>query len=336
MHKLLLQLHTSNLGRFIKRKIRPSFPGVYVYFLAKSIYFGNWHHFNNLGVVVTSHQGKIVIRNNHQSCVQKIILSQRHVPYVHDVANSFQYYFSAVTPIRIRGVELVDYSLPGKHQITGFNLFPIHLPSLAEPISTNLQYIDFGRLVGGDVVIDLGAYSGLSSIMFKEAVGQYGQVIAVEADESNLESLEINLCEYLRATNNSIELLRVAVWNHSDGIYFSSDGNMGSSASNYLSSSRGSSKFVQSMTLSDIAERFNLKKIALIKCDIEGGETVIFDDEKFFFNFKPRIIVEPHLVGGELSTKKVADRLEAYGYSVTEVLQPGVQYPLLECVHNST
>jgi hypothetical protein len=88
------------------------------------------------------------------------------------------------------------------------------------------------------------------------------------------------------------------------------------------------------MTLSDIAEKFELKKISLIKCDIEGGEIAIFEDEKFFSNYQPRIIVEPHFIDGKLSTEKVSKRLESYGYSVTEVMQPGVQYPLLECVYN--
>ena len=68
-----------------------------------------------------------------------------------------------------------------------------------------------------------------------------------------------------------------------------------------------------------------------IKCDIEGGEAVIFGDDAFFERFRPRIIVEVHPVKGEMTTAAVIRALDAQGYVTQMVKQDGIDLPLLEC-----
>lgn len=130
------------------------------------------------------------------------------------------------------------------------------LPSLTQPISTNIQYLEFAKLKEGHVVIDLGAYAGLSSIMFKEVMGNSEVVIAVEADSKNLVSLKNNIRRYFEKTGNKIEHVESAIWSHSNGIIFTSDGNMGSSATEILGNSRGTSILVPTKTLSDLSSQF--------------------------------------------------------------------------------
>ena len=258
-------------------------------------------------------------------------ISLKHFIYSDDVINSFDYYFNAVEPIDFNNFELVDYSLPRYHHVIGFDLLPIYFPSFSEPVVTTEQYVKFANLKPGSTVLDLGAYAGLTSILFKEKVGKYGTVVAVDADEQNIEAIRKNFSLYKKITGNEIDLIYGAVWNHTDGLIFSSEGNMGSSASSIVGQERGNQIDVKSFTLSKIAEIAKLESIDFIKCDVEGAETVIFEDKEFFERHRPRIIVEPHSVDGELTSEKCTKDLQEYGYKVVQIAQDGVALPLLEC-----
>jgi FkbM family methyltransferase len=262
-------------------------------------------------------------------------ISKRHSIYLSDIVNNFSYYFDAVWPLKIdmgEEFDLVDYSLPKFHRVKGFNLFPIFFPSFAEPIVTTQQYLDFSGLEGCDVAIDLGAYSGLSSILMKERVGDHGIVLAVDADPKNIDCMAHNFSMYTKITGSKIEQFESAVWNHSKGIVFSSEGNMGSSAIEIVGNGRGDNIIAPSITLSQLMDKFSLSKVDFIKCDIEGAEAVIFEDNKFFATHRPKIIIEPHHVNGILTTDKFKSDLQVYGYSFREVTDVGMGGDLIECV----
>jgi FkbM family methyltransferase len=262
-------------------------------------------------------------------------LHKRHAIYSGDIINGFNYYFDSVESFLEDGQQIVDFSTPKFHTVKGFELIPVHFPSLAEPINTTLQYINFANLRPGDTVLDLGAYSGLTSILFKEIVGKQGRVVAVEADLENLTSLEKNHALYKKVSRMDIEVIQQAIWNHSEGVSFSTEGSMGSSASSIVGLGRGDIKLIDSITLSDVVKRLKLTDVTFVKCDIEGAESVIFEDGDFFAEFSPRIIVETHTVGGNLTTEKVKRDLEKFGYSFNLVPQPGSPFPLLECAPTS-
>lgn len=258
-------------------------------------------------------------------------LSVRHSIYALDIINSFDYYFDAVESQDFSGFRIVDYSMSRYHDVVGFELMPVYFPSLAEPIVTTNQYIDFAGLGQGGVVLDLGAYSGLTSIIFKEKVGSSGRVIAVDADAVNVLAIKKNFDLYKKISGNEIEFIHGAVWSHCDGLSFSSEGNMGSSASEIVGYQRGNNVSVKSYTLEKIAEEFQLERIDFIKCDIEGGERVVFENKGFFDKYRPRIIVESHVVGAELTTEKFTSDLRRYGYNCKNIHQVGVSLPLVEC-----
>ena len=123
-----------------------------------------------------------------------------------------------------------------------------------------------------------------------------------------------------------------AVWNNSNGIEFSCEGNMGGSASAIVGRNRGQLMKVRTFTLSDIAKLNQLTRVDFIKCDIEGAESVVFEDKEFFKRFRPRIIVEPHVVDGQLASDKVMADLSLYGYKCKSIRQEGVELPLIECI----
>lgn len=262
----------------------------------------------------------------------KIIrLSNKHLVYSWDIINSFEYYFNSVVPVDdFNDNLLVDFSNSRYHEVTGFSTLPILFPSLAEPIITTTQYLDFADLQIDSVVIDLGAYSGLTSMLFKMKVLK-GEVIAVDADEINLFCMSKNFSLFRATMGLEIKILKGAIWDHDRGVYFSSEGNMGSSATSIIGERGGTKKFVESYKLIDIANKFDLKKVDFIKCDVEGAEAVIFNDDAFFEKYKPKIIVEPHFVDGQISTSKVEEALKKYGYKFDIIEQHGVALPLLHC-----
>jgi len=262
----------------------------------------------------------------------KIIrVNRKHLIYSLDIINSFDYYHSAVVPIGYNGFKLVDYSTQRYHDVIGYDKHPIFFPSFSEPVITTEQYLEFSKIKPNSIVLDLGAYAGLTSILFKEIVGPNGKVIAVDADEQNITAQKINFSLYKKITGNTILTLNGAVWIHENGLEFSTEGNMGSSAVSVVGKYRGILKTVPSFTLTSIAKKFELKNIDFIKCDVEGAESVIFEDHKFFELFKPRIIIETHIVNNIETTGKVIEDLEKYGYRFKKIHQTGVTLPLLEC-----
>jgi len=226
---------------------------------------------------------------------------------------------------------MVDYSTPKFHEVTGYDLHPIMFSSFAEPIITTQQYLDFAKLENGYVVLDLGSYSGLTSIVFDQLVCKDGSVLAVDADSENIKCIQKNFDLYKKITGRNIELIEGAVWKDDNGVVFSTEGNMGSSAVDYVGNSRGNVKQIKTFKLSTIAEKYNLQKVDFIKCDIEGAESVVFNDYDFFSKNKPRIIVEPHFSGGVSTVNAVVEQLAQFGYVCKEIEQHGVELPLLEC-----
>ena len=249
---------------------------------------------------------------------QIIRISTKHAIYVRDIVTQFDYYYNSVEPVW--GV--VDFSKPAFHKVIGFDQ-PIKFPSFSEPLESTRQYLDFAQLKPGDVVLDLGAYSGLTSILFSQAVGESGRVVAVEADITNWGCL-------LENTKLQENITRIfgAIWEHNHGVEFSAETNMGSSAAAIVGR-RGKMQGVPSFTLSHLMTIAGLDRVDFIKVDVEGAEKVIFHDAEFFKTYHPRMIIETHH-----TDEHVIATLVNLGYHVKRVTQNGVRFPLLECVWN--
>ncbi len=278
-------------------------------------------------VRVTSDSAHYHIRREDK----EIRLSKQQALFVEEIVKHFDFFYSAVKPIRTASGELVDYSTPRWHCVIGFDAFPILFPSLAEPVLTTRQYIELASLAENAVVLDLGAYSGLTSILFDQAIPSGGRVIAVEADEQNITACQENFAAYERHCKRSIHLVHAAIWKDNSGVLFSSEGNMSSSAVEIVGSGRGTGLRVPSLTLLDLAVQQQLDRVDFIKCDIEGAEAVIFEAPEFFARFTPMIIIECHIVNGISTEHRCREVLSGYGYTCTLVEQRGYPLPLLVC-----
>jgi FkbM family methyltransferase len=256
-----------------------------------------------------------------------IKISLIHKIYIKTLMRFFNIHFDAVENEVIGNEYVVDFSCIKKHKIKGFDLFEIYCPSLAETFETASQYLDYANLKAGDVVFDLGSYSGLTSILFSQAVGKNGKVIALEPDILNYSCLTKNIAQL--GENTNIECMNAAVWNSTGILEFSSEQSMGSSAVSIVGS-RGKLNNVNCYTLNDISTIYNLNKVDFIKCDIEGAEAYIFEDYDFFTKFKPKILLETHIVNGQFCDEICINQLSKYGYNHKRIEQFGLDMPLIE------
>lgn len=292
----------------------------------------------------------IIVKRNRQERVfeitkdyKKIKLSFSSRVMLYDAIYEFDDYFSAVKPVEIDGFLTVDYSKPIKHEVIGYNLHNMYCPSIIEPINISEQYLDFAQIKEDSIVIDLGAYSGLTSILFDRKISENntnanGKVIAIEADKKNLFCLIKNFELYKNKTGRYINYLYSAISDKDGIIEFLSEGGMSSNSvtqNSILKLIRGGERIkVPSITLHSLAEKYNLDKIDFIKCDIEGAEKDIFEDEIFFEKYAPRIIVETHYASGIMTSEKVIEVLKKYNYKVSEFKQKSSQFPLLGFTKN--
>lgn len=245
---------------------------------------------------------------------------------------SFDYFFESVKPLKLRDKRLADFSGPRYHKVSGFDFFPILFPSIPEPYITLEQYSAFARLKSGDVVFDLGAYAGLTTIVFARLVGSEGNVYGFEADPLNFETASENLETSRRfGAPDNITLVPKAVWWHGEGLEFSSEGAMGSSAVSIVGTGRGAILNVPTTTLADFCSEHKINRIDFIKVDIEGTEIEVLESSKDLLSqLRPRLIVEPHFVDGQLTTKRCCAILEEIGFATRLVPQTGSAIPLIQ------
>jgi FkbM family methyltransferase len=255
-----------------------------------------------------------------------------HRVYLAHMIENFDYYVNSVIPLRVNGTTLVDMSGPRYHRLKGFGDIPFLFPSHTEPYDTTAEYLDFAGLKSGDVVVDVGAYSGVTSIIFAQLVGPAGHVFAFEADNTNYECAGINIEMAAKVLGlRNITLLHSAIWSHSDGVLFSNEGAMGSSAVKITGGNRGTERIVPSIRIQDFLEERRLNHIDFVKVDIEGCEVEMLESSAGFLKrVQARLIVEPHFVNGSISTGRCCELLESAGYKVRVRQKVGESEALIE------
>ncbi|MSU75345.1 MAG: FkbM family methyltransferase [Candidatus Magasanikbacteria bacterium] len=126
-----------------------------------------------------------------------------------------------------------------------------------------------------DPIIDIGAHSGLFSL-YVRALNATVPIIAVEPEPKNLELLAKHL---LKNKIIGVEIVPAAVsgQNGKQQLVVSSD----SHDHHLLEAGDDSGEqeiiTVATMTLSDLMKKRKLKRVSLIKIDIEGGEYAVFE-----------------------------------------------------------
>jgi len=261
-------------------------------------------------------------------------IKRDHEIYLEHMIENFDYYIASVIPVRVNDTNLVDMSGPRYHRLRGFSDIPFLFPSHTEPYATTAEYLDFADLEEGETVLDIGAYAGITSIIFAQLVGPSGRVYAFEADKVNYECAlsNIEMAERVLGLKN-ITLINKAIWSDSDGLLFSNEGAMGSSAVSITGADRGNVQCIPSIRLEDFFAEQKLTHADFIKIDIEGCEVEVLEaSARFLKTIQAKLIIEPHLVNGVLSTDRCYRYLVDAGFHVRVREKVGESEPLIEAV----
>jgi FkbM family methyltransferase len=170
----------------------------------------------------------------------------------------------------------------------------------------------------GDVVLDIGAYTGAYSLLASRLIGPDGRVYAFEPDPVARSVLERNI----RANGAlNVEVLPVAITDH-DGTAMLAVHSLGDATSAVSDSETPGSLQVEASTLRSFCERRAVAP-AVIKIDVEGGEAgVLIDDARAIVQATRAIILELHerpLAALGVDAASLLARLEGWGGRIVEL-----------------
>ena len=144
--------------------------------------------------------------------------------------------------------------------------FGVWEPDVSRVIERNLD--------AGDVFVDVGANIGYDSLLAATRVGSTGRVVAIEASPRTFDLLQQNLARNAFATN--VRAVNVAVSERPGTLDLYEFGAQNIGAATTLAS-RGGSLFAsaEALPLQDILMPEELRRLRLIKMDVEGAEPPI-------------------------------------------------------------
>ncbi len=121
------------------------------------------------------------------------------------------------------------------------------------------------------LIVDAGAYTGLSALFFSRKYPN-AKIIAVEPEDSNFEILKQNTSQF-----KNVELVKSGLW--SKNAYLKViDNNLGKWAFSLKEVDSTSNYDLQATTVDDILKNSPFDRIDILKIDIEGAEKEIFKD----------------------------------------------------------
>lgn len=274
----------------------------------------------DFGRTIDVHRGERTIR-----------ISRNREPYVRDLVDDFDHYFDAVVHDSDSS-GICDYASVREQRLRGWDGPPVLVPGLPEPMETAEQYVALTRPMPGQTVLDLGAYAGVTAMVFCDSVGPRGRVVAVEADPTTAQCARSNFARFSASRGFGPALIEAAVWSSVGYVDFAAEGALGSAVADVLPRSVGSTVRVPTTTLSGLVEQFGLSSVDVIKADIEGAEYQAFSDREFFERFHPTIVFEPAQTRRrETQLGVIANLLAEYGYRTTVYPQDGSRLPLAVC-----
>jgi len=268
------------------------------------------------GAVIEARDGAVWLRKEKHV----IILSQHHFVYASDMAANFDLYFSPLVPELRDGLEILDYSRPGKLQTykSGLQFEMASFPEEEEAIE---EYFKWYKPKAGDLVFDMGAHCGVSTYHFSKLVGNEGKVVAFEPDPVNCEILKRNI-ERHGLTNVIVESAAIA--GKAGTLGFNSEGSIGSSLTSVLQrESVGSVVMVEAITLADAFERFGVP--AFCKIDIEGAEIEVIANSADVLRQHPTqfaLDTNHPSASGETTDHDIEAMFQSYGYETKSEKNP--------------
>ncbi len=171
-----------------------------------------------------------------------------------------------------------------------------------------------------DPIVDVGAHIGLFSL-YVRALNADVKIVALEPEEANFELLQKNIKDNKLT---KIKNLQIALGGRSEtgNLVISSDSHnhrlehAPASTTQEAKQEKANTQIAQIHSLRDFLDQEKIKKVSLLKLDIEGGEYDIFSAcmPADFARIK-NIIMEYHNYGG-FNYKEIENQLRENGFGV--------------------
>lgn len=182
-----------------------------------------------------------------------------------------------------------------------------------EPILTKILQ---KNIQPSDIVMDVGANVGYFTKLMTKLVGRRGKVIAFEPSEINWKYLQKNV-----ARKPNVRIEKIALSDKVGELHFSEDS--ANPGENGLRE-RGKT-VVPTSTLTSWVNAHKIKKINLIKIDVEGAEVMVLQGAKDFLRKQKKLVVAIECNPGALSelgftTNDLVKSLKVCGLKITEII----------------
>ncbi len=174
----------------------------------------------------------------------------------------------------------------------------------------------------GDIAVDVGANWGLHSLYLSRLVGQSGRVIALEPLPLAFSELEWH-AQKNRCANVTPLLLALSDSNGQTSFSPADSPCQGVlTAAAPSSTDRSRSIVVQTRTLDSLLAEMGVRRLRLVKIDVEGAESRVLDGAaQTMKNLKPYFVIELHTPEQDVA---VARRLAENGYALGRVAGPPI------------
>ena len=176
----------------------------------------------------------------------------------------------------------------------------------------------------GDVIMDCGAHIGNCAVLFSRFVGKEGIVIALEPFEESFKTLQ-NRAQRLRRKN--IIAINKGVWNNTGRFslrVFSNTISCKVVEDVNVVNTKNKHKYIDCITIDDLMNELKIKRLDMIKMDIEGAEIeALQGSENTLSDYKPRVaIASYHNRDNKPTYLKVEEILRSSGYYTNTFFPP--------------
>ena len=198
------------------------------------------------------------------------------------------------------------------------------LKGITHVISEGLLFPNFFssqvNLNQGDIVMDIGAYIGVSSMVFSKKVGEEGIVYAIEpvmhnVTRKNIEENNINNVHVIpKAIGDKVGKTEIEISDYG--------GDASITKREYTKGHYTKKKVIDLTTLDILAEELELERIDFIKIDIEGAEELaIKGAEKIIKEFRPKWSISSYHIdfNNEPQHQKLVNLMLKHGYKIKQV-----------------
>ncbi|HUI41529.1 MAG TPA: FkbM family methyltransferase [Terriglobia bacterium] len=260
---------------------------------------------------------------------REMLLAEKDFYLVPFTLGCFDQTFEDIEAVPRGPLSILDFSGPGSHRYRRHGL-TLSFPGAPEDDSI-AAYTRWYKPKPGDLVFDMGAHAGFTTIIFSRMVGQTGRIVAFEPDPTNLGYLERNL---LAQNLSNVTIVRKAIDARTGSACFNADGTMSAGLVGHsVYGHAGGQIEVETLSLQDACDQYGV--LQFIKMDIEGAEVGVVESAADFLKAHPiNLAFDSYhrLRDGRFTWMLLEPALRSLGYGVKSEAEFGQMFTWAEPV----